>query len=79
MQLAGWRQMVRQPLPFAAQVVISSDDPFCAPDRARAIAADWGAPVLVLPGCGHVNADSGLGDWPEGLALLNSLAARNLA
>ena len=75
-QLAGWRQMVRQPLPFPAQVVISSDDPFCTPDRARAMAADWGAPVLELPGCGHVNADSGLGDWPEGLALLHGLAAR---
>jgi predicted alpha/beta hydrolase family esterase len=22
---------------------------------------------------GHVNADSGLGDWPEGLALLRAL------
>jgi predicted alpha/beta hydrolase family esterase len=25
---------------------------------------------------GHLNADSGLGDWPEGLARLRALAGR---
>ena len=73
-QLAGWRQTVRQRLPFAAQAVISSDDPYCAPDRARALAADWGAAVLELPAAGHINADSDLGNWPQGLALLQALA-----
>ncbi len=72
--LAGWRQVVRQRLPFAAQAVMGSDNPYCTPERARAMAADWGAPVLELPGVGHINADSGLGDWPAGLALLRSLA-----
>ncbi len=74
-QLAGWRHTVRQRLPFPAQAVISSDDPFCTPDRARALATDWGAPVLELEAGGHINADSGLGDWPAGLALLRELAA----
>jgi uncharacterized protein len=73
-QLAGWRAMVRKRLPFAAHAVISSDDPFCAPARAHELAADWGAPVLQLQAAGHINADSGLGDWPEGLALLQDLA-----
>jgi predicted alpha/beta hydrolase family esterase len=72
--LAGWRQVVRQRLPFAAQAVIGSDDPYCTPECARAMAADWGAPVLELQSAGHVNADSGLGDWPQGLALLQGLA-----
>lgn len=78
-QLAGWRHIVRQRLPFAAQAVISSDDPFCAPDRARALAADWGAPVFELQAAGHINADSGLGDWPQGLALLRGLAGSGAA
>ena len=71
--LAGWRQVVRQPLPFSSQVVISSDDPYCSPACGQALAADWGAPVLQLQGAGHINADSGLGDWPQGLALLAGL------
>jgi uncharacterized protein len=72
-QLAGWRKTVRQRLPFAAQAVVSSDDPYSTPRRARALAADWGAPVLELPHAGHINADSGLGDWPQGLSLLHTL------
>jgi len=73
-QLAGWRHIVRQPLPFAAQAVISGDDPYCSPERGRSMAADWGAHVLELPAAGHLNADSGLGEWPQGLALLHQLA-----
>jgi predicted alpha/beta hydrolase family esterase len=73
-QLAGWRHGVHQLLPFAAQAVISSDDPYCSPERGRSMAAEWGAPVLELPGAGHINADSGLGAWPQGLALLHRLA-----
>ncbi len=72
-QLAGWRRIARQRLPFAAQVVYSDDDPFCAPARALDMAADWGAGVLCLAAAGHINAESGLGDWPEGLAHLQRL------
>ncbi len=74
-QLAGWRPIVRHRLPFPAHVVYSEDDPFCAPQRARAMAAAWGAPATSLGARGHVNADSGLGDWPDGLARLDALLA----
>ena len=33
----------------------------------------WGAQFIDHGACGHINADSGLGDWPEGRALLRSL------
>jgi predicted alpha/beta hydrolase family esterase len=74
-QLASWRVITRQRLPFAAQVVYSDDDPYCAPERALAMAADWGAPALSLGAAGHINADTGLGDWPQGLAWLRDLVA----
>jgi predicted alpha/beta hydrolase family esterase len=61
-------QIVRQRLPFPALVVYSEDDPFCAPHRAREMAAAWGARAHSLGARGHINADSGLGDWPDGLA-----------
>lgn len=69
-QLASWRQVPREPLPFAAQMLYSDDDPFCAPERALAMAADWGVPAHSLGARGHINAASALGDWPEGLAAL---------
>jgi hypothetical protein len=73
-QLAGWRRIVRQRLPFPALVIYSDDDPFCATGRARGMAADWGAPTLSLGAAGHINAESGLGDWPAGFASLRGLA-----
>ncbi|MDP3225642.1 MAG: alpha/beta hydrolase, partial [Rubrivivax sp.] len=74
-QLASWRHIVRQRLPFKALVAYSNDDPFCAPDRAREMAADWGASTLPMGAAGHINADTGLGDWPDGLDLIRQLQA----
>jgi predicted alpha/beta hydrolase family esterase len=74
-QLAGWRHIVRARLPFAAAVVYSQDDPFCAPDTARSMAADWGAQAHCLGAAGHINADTGLGAWPQGVAWLQGLLA----
>ena len=73
-QIAGWAPMVRQPLPFPAIALISSDDPFCAPERAERMAADWGATALEIGPLGHINGESGLGDWPEGRRVLESLS-----
>jgi predicted alpha/beta hydrolase family esterase len=74
-QLANWRRIARGRLPFPARVVYSEDDPFCTPERARAMAADWGARAESLGAAGHINGDSGLGDWPAGLAWLRQLHA----
>ncbi|WP_271007735.1 RBBP9/YdeN family alpha/beta hydrolase [Paucibacter sp. B51] len=72
-QLHNWRQIQRARLPFPAIAVISSDDPFCAPERGAQMAADWGASLVMAGPRGHLNADSGLGNWPEGQVLLSQL------
>jgi len=69
-QIPGWAPIVRQRLPFAAVLVGSADDPYCSAERARGLAADWGARFVDAGARGHLNAESGLGDWPEGRALL---------
>jgi len=73
--LFNWRPVVRKHLPFPSLMVISSNDPYCAPDRAEGMARDWGCDIHVLGPCGHVNGDSGLDDWPAGWALLQSVAS----
>ena len=73
--LHSFTPIVRQPLPFASLAIISSDDPFCDPARAFAMAADWGSRTLDAGPRGHLNADSALGDWPEGRRLLADLLA----
>jgi len=72
-QIPGWAPIVRQRLPFAATLVGSRNDPFCSHDCAHALALDWGARWVDLGEAGHINADSGLGDWPAGQALLQAL------
>jgi predicted alpha/beta hydrolase family esterase len=63
-------------LPFAATVVASEDDPFVTLARARAFAKAWGAEFVDAGPRGHLNAASGLGDWPEGRRHLEALVAR---
>jgi uncharacterized protein len=74
-QLHNWRPMVRLPLPFRSLAVVSSDDPYCERQRALELCAQWEAEVIEAGALGHVNTTSGLGDWPEGLALLARLTA----
>ena len=74
-QLHSFAPIVRTRLPFAALAVVSEDDPFCAPAQARRMAADWGCRTLAAGARGHLNADSGLGDWAAGRRLLARLLA----
>lgn len=75
--LFNWRPIVRQPLPFASLAVVSSDDPYCALPRAEAMAGSWGSELVEIGPRGHINGESGLGDWAEGLELLRRLAGRS--
>ncbi|HEY4066215.1 MAG TPA: alpha/beta hydrolase [Burkholderiaceae bacterium] len=72
--LFNWRRIVRARLPFRSMLVYSSDDPFCTAERALAMAQDWGSTAVAAGPRGHLNGASGLGDWPEGWALLEALA-----
>ncbi len=71
--LPGWLPIERKPLPFPSMVVGSDNDPYCSAERAQQLARDWSARWHGLGAAGHINADSSLGDWPEGHALLNTL------
>jgi len=55
---------------FPSTVVASSDDPYGSAAHAAALAAAWGSHFVDIGPCGHINADSKLGDWPQGWALL---------
>lgn len=71
--LYNWRRPVLNPLPFPATCIVSSDDPFASLDAGRSMAAAWGARCIELGAFGHINGDSGLGDWPQGQARLAEL------
>ena len=66
----GFAPMPLQRLPFPSLVLASTDDPFVSRERAQAFAQAWGSRYVEIGAAGHVNADAGYGDWPEGERLL---------
>jgi predicted alpha/beta hydrolase family esterase len=56
----------------------SSNDPYCSLTRAQQFGFDWGTRFVSLGARGHLNADSGLGDWLEGHQWLRQLKAESL-
>jgi hypothetical protein len=72
----GFAPMPLRPLPFPATVVASRTDRYVALHRARRFAEAWGAPLVDVGESGHINAESGLGDWAPGRALFDALLAR---
>jgi predicted alpha/beta hydrolase family esterase len=71
--LADFAPVPYAALPYRSIVVASSNDPFCPVRLAGAYARAWGSEFVRMQNAGHINVDSGHGDWPLGLALLQSL------
>ena len=70
--LKSWSPIARQRLPFVSTLVGSHDDPYCTFERVGQFASAWGSEFVDYGNKGHINAESGLGDWPEGHALLQT-------
>ncbi|MCW5257183.1 serine hydrolase family protein [Verminephrobacter aporrectodeae subsp. tuberculatae] len=75
-QLPGWAPIALRALPFASVLVGSRNDPYCSFERARSLARAWGADFVDCGERGHINTESGLGDWDEGHGWLQRLAVR---
>jgi predicted alpha/beta hydrolase family esterase len=63
--LSGW--------PFQSTVVASSDDPFLQLERAALFAGSWGGRLINIGKAGHINPDSGYGEWNDGVEILRDL------
>ena len=62
-----------RPFAFPSRVVASRNDPYASFTFAERCASAWGSALSDVGGVGHINADSRLGDWPEGQRLLAGL------
>ena len=67
--LAGTR------LPFRSVVAASRNDPYASFGLAKRFARKWGSRLVDAGPIGHINAGSGIGNWPYGQYLLNQLIA----
>lgn len=71
--IAGFAPIPTRALPFPAIVVASRDDAWMRFAKARAYAGMWDAAFVDLGRAGHINAETGLGGWSQGRALLERL------
>lgn len=61
---------------FPSLIVASTDDPYGSLPYVQKRANQWGSELKVIGAAGHINGESRLGDWPEGLAVLREFARR---
>jgi hypothetical protein len=71
--IAAFAPVPLLPLPFPTILVASRDDPHLAFPRAAFLARYWGSHLVDAGEAGHLNGDSGLGNWPTGMALVERL------
>lgn len=65
----GFSPVPMRRLSFPGMVIASRNDSFGSFEHAQRCATAWGSRIVDVGEAGHINADSGIGDWPAGHAL----------
>lgn len=66
----GFSPVPSERLPFKSIAVTSSDDVWVSLERANYFAENWGSQLINIGNAGHINADSGYGEWKDCLEIL---------
>ncbi len=74
-RLRPFGPVARRRLPFPSLLIASQNDPYASFGRAKRMARIWGSRLVDAGPLGHINADSGVRDWPYGQFLLRRLIA----
>ena len=69
----GFSPIPLEKFKFRSIVVASSDDHWVTLQRAEYFANCWGSEFINIGKAGHINADSGYGQWPRGLEILKMI------
>jgi len=72
---ASFRVVPEKPLRFPSLVVASTDDPYGTLAYVRLRSVQWRTSLVIAGALGHINASSGLMDWPQGRGLLEAFCA----
>lgn len=74
-EAVGFSPLPLRTLPFPSIVVASTNDPYGAFEFTKSVASAWGSRFESIGPAGHINANSGLGEWNEGFSLFRQLVA----
>lgn len=70
------KQLPQHPLRVPAKIIASTNDPWLTDTKAAFWALQWGADFLRLKDVGHINSESHLGYWPEGIQYLHQFVRK---
>lgn len=70
--LAVRTELVTHAAERPGRILASTNDPYMSMGRLKKFNQFWQLPALILGNLGHINTESGLGEWPEGIALLTN-------
>ncbi|GGE57455.1 hypothetical protein EV200_103242 [Pedobacter psychrotolerans] len=69
----GFDHVPLDKISFKTIVVASTNDEWVSIKRAAFFAEKWGSEFINIGNAGHINADAGFGEWPNGLEILKTL------
>ena len=72
-RLRRFGPLIQGRLPFRSLLVASTDDPYASIGQSKRMARKWGSQLIDAGPLGHINAQSGLANWPYGKFLLRQL------
>lgn len=72
-RLKRFAPLMSERLPFKSMVVASQNDPYASFGQTKRFARKWGSRLVDAGPIGHINAGSGIGNWPYGKYLLDRL------
>lgn len=78
-RIARFAPTPTEELPFPSRLIASRNDPWIGFHTAQALARRWGSTFVDAGDCGHINADSDLGDWSFGREELAALLQHDRA
>ncbi len=71
--ITGFSPMPLTPLSCPSVVIASTNDHVVSLERAQYFAKCWASKFITLENAGHIEAQSGYGNWPLGLKILFEL------
>lgn len=74
-RIADFCPAPKQSLPFPTLLVASRNDPHASFETSELLAEAWGSQLIDAGHLGHINAESRLGAWEQGIGLIEGLLA----
>jgi len=72
-QASGFSPIADASFDFPSILVASNNDPYSDMAFSKTYAKNWGSMLIDLGNIGHINSNSGLGNWKAGMELITQL------